>query len=341
MQTMRSTNKNICIESIRIAFIGLGERGLTALRLMLPVEGAEVAVLCDLRKEHVEAAAQLLEAQGRKRPVCVHGAEAYKQACAQTDVDLAYICSDWSSHPVIALEAMRHGKHVAIEVPAATTMTEIQELVDTARQTSRQCFLLENACFEEQLMDAVAAIRRGEIGEVVHAEGNYYHCLDDRWAPWRLEANRLRRGDLYPTHELGPICQALDIGHTDHLQTLVCMDSAALTGPEVYKELATLIRTRRGRTILLRHDVLTKQPYDRRFLFIGTRGRIELSDTGHPSHEQMTRTMNQRLIRALTTGEPFGIDLQDLASWCAVIPLSEESIRRGFAPLPFPDFSGL
>lgn len=337
-------------QRIGVAFVGLGERGRSSLRLMLPIESAEVAVLCDLSASNLAAAQQLLP-EGIS-PVCLDGPDAYRQACQLEQVDLVYICTDWTSHPQIAIEAMRQGKDVAIEVPAATTMEEIRELLRTAAASHRRCFLLENACFERQLEDAIAAIRRGDIGELVHAEGNYYHCLDARWTMWRLEMNRQRRGDLYPTHELGPICQAMDIGRSDFLETLVCMDSSALTGSNIYKErvrkeapdfqngdhTTTLIRTRRGRTILLRHDVMTEQPYDRRLLFIGTRGCIELHDTGRPSHEEMTLEMNRRLIVALTTGESFGIDIQDLATWCSIIPLSEESLRRGFAPVSIPDF---
>ena len=346
----KTTSNDIPLKRVRVAFVGLGERGRTALRLILPVEGAEVVALCDLSTENVEIARTLLP-EGVK-PSCFHGSEAHKEACRLASADLIYICSDWTSHPHIAVEAMRQGKDVAIEVPAATTMEDIKELVRTATLTHQHCLLLENACFERQLQDAIASVRRGDIGELVHAEGNYYHCLDDRWATWRLEANRRHRGDLYPTHELGPICQAMDIGRTDELQTLVCMDTNAFTGPQLYKErthkeapdfqngdhTTTLIRTRRGRTIVLRHDVMTSQPYDRRLLFIGTRGRIELCDTGRPSHDEMTLEMNRRLIAALTGGEPFGITLKDLATWCSVIPLSEESIRRGFAPVPFPTY---
>lgn len=333
---------------VRVAFVGLGERGRSALRLMLPVQGAEVVALCDISADSLRAVrAQQPEVADVR---CFAGPEAYKEVCRQPDVELVYICSDWMSHPLIAIEAMRCGKDVAIEVPAATTMEEIRQLVCTQQQTQRRCFLLENACFERQTMDALAAIRRGELGEIVHAEGNYYHCLDDRWAAWRLETNRQRRGDLYPTHALGPICQALDIGRSDELQTLVCMDSAPFTGPSLYEQrtgrpaadfqngdhTTTLIRTRRGRTIVLRHDVLTPQPYDRRLLFIGTRGRLELCDTGRPSHDEMTLQMNRHLIHSLTHHVPFGIDIRDLATWCCVIPLSEESIRRGYAAVSFP-----
>ena len=336
--------------TLRIAFVGLGERGRKALRLMLPLEGVEVVALCDLAQANVEDAWQYVA--DRNLLLMCDGREAYKQVCQTEGIDLVYICSDWASHTPIAVAAMRGGKHVAIEVPAAMTMEDIRLLIATAEQTGRQCFMLENACFELQVMEAIAAIRRGDIGEVVHAEGCYYHRLGDRWSPWRLNINRQQRGDLYPTHELGPICQALGIGTDDRLQTLVCMDSPALTGPQIYQELTgqaaadfqnadhttTLIRTSRGRTILLKHDVLTQQPYERQFTFIGTRGRIELHDQGRSSHEAMTQAMNQHLVDSLRHGTPLAISIYDMATWCAAIPLSQESIARGFAPVAFPDF---
>ena len=186
----------------------------------------------------------------------------------------------------------------------------------------------------------------------MHAEGCYYHHLGNRWSSWRLDINRQHRGDLYPTHELGPICQALGIGVDDRLLTLVSMDSAAITGPQTYEErmgeaatdfkngdhTTTLIRTARGRTILLKHDVLTEQPYERQLTFIGTRGRIELHDTGRASHDAMTQAMNRHLIDSLRNGSPLSISIYDMATWCAAIPLSRESIAHGFAPVNFPDF---
>ena len=344
-------------KTIRIAFIGLGERGRKALQLMQPVEGACVAALCDLSADNVQAALELLaatEGSAPRQPLCADGPASFHAVCQAEGVDLVYICSDWNSHVPIALEALRSGKDVAIEVPAATTMTGIRQLLTTTHETHRRCFMLENACFEQQFLDALAAIRRGDIGELVHAEGSYYHHLDDRWNPWRLDINRRRRGDLYPTHELGPICMAMDIGRSDRLQILVSMDTAAVTGPHIYKEhvreaapdflngdhTTTLLRTARGRTILLKHDVMTRQPYERQLTFIGTEGRITLNDTGRPSHDEMTLAMNRHLIESLRTEEPFAISVADLATWCAAIPLSSESIEKGFAPVPYPDFYG-
>lgn len=325
---------------VRVAVVGLGDRGCTALRLLLPVEGAEVTVLCDVVDDNVRRARTLMAPEADVQ--CISGEDGYREVCASERVDLVYVCSDWDSHVPIAVEAMTRGKDVAVEVPAATTMEGIHALVSTAERTGRRCMMLENCCFDPQVSEAIAAIRRGDIGEVVHAEGSYYHCLDERWNGWRLEMNRQRRGDLYPTHELGPICQALDIGHTDRLMTLVSMDTDAFSGPQVYYErtgrqaddfcngdhTTTLIRTARGRTIVLKHDVMTVQPYGRQLTFIGTQGRIDIRDTGRPSHDEMTLAMNRCLISALLEGRPWDISVQEMAVWCSVIPMTEESIAN-------------
>lgn len=349
----RRSVKGLCtppLGTVRVAFVGLGDRGQTALRLMANVPAARITALCDVSAEQVQAARSLLATDAGVQ--CFSGTAAYRQLCCSSEVDLVYVCSDWASHTAIAVEAMRHGKHVAVEVPAATTLEKLWQLVDTAEETRRHCVLLENCCYDPQLPATLASIRSGQIGQLVHAEGSYYHCLNDRWTRWRLDINRRQRGDLYPTHELGPICQALEVGSSDRLQTLICMDSSAFAGPETYQRhigetapdfqngdhTTTLVRTALGRTILLKHDVLTRQPYERRLTFIGTHDALTLDDQGRPSHEEMTRRMNARLIECLAKGLPTDTDVYDLATWCAVIPLSRLSIERGFAPVQFPNF---
>lgn len=338
------TNK----ESIRVAFVGLGDRGRTALRLMTAMPEVEVAALCDTIEANVQAA----RAFAQPATCCMAGADSYKTVCRLADVDLVYICSDWESHSQIALAALEAGKHVAVEVPAALTIDDLTMLLATARRVQKICFMLENCCFDSQLLKTIDDIRQGAIGEIVHAEGSYYHELADRWTPWRLEMNRRLKGDLYPTHEIGPICKALNIGTDDRLATLVSMDSAAVAGPRAYQRsmqteaadfsngdhTTTLIRTQRGRTIILKHDVQTKQPYERRLTFIGTKGRITLDDAGKTSHEEMSAAMNRHLVDVLLHGCKPQVSLEEMATWCSIIPLSSLSIERGYAPVQVPEF---
>lgn len=274
----------IYMDEVSIGIVGLGRRGQAAVERFAQMEGARVVALCDNDAEHLEEGMRL--AGGRGKPICYSGDDGYQRLCQDPQVDLVYICTDWQSHVPIALAAMNAGRHVAIEVPAATTLSEIHQLVNTSERTQRHCMMLENCCYDFFEMATLAMSRAGLFGELVHVEGGYAHPIGEKWTPWRLDINRRQRGDVYPTHGIGPLCQLLDLHRSDRMKTLVAMDTAAFTGPAVYEKFmgqaapdfqngdqtTTLIRTERGRTLLLEHNVMTPRPYSRLYQIVGTEG---------------------------------------------------------------------
>ena len=278
------------IETVRIGFIGLGMRGSGAVPRYCYIPGVEIKALCDLRQECVDYSQATLANHGLPAADSYVGEDAWKQVCERDDIDLIYICTDWLSHTPIALYAMEHGKHVAIEVPAAQTLDEIWALINTSERTRKHCMMLENCVYDFFEMTALQMAREGMFGEIIHAEGAYQHNLDpywdSYWNSWRLTFNHLNRGDVYPTHGIGPICQALNIHRGDRMKTLVSMDTdpfngpkhvAARTGKECTDfqngdQTSTLIRTEKGKTMLIEHDVMTPRPYSRMYQLVGTDG---------------------------------------------------------------------
>lgn len=279
------------IETIRVGFVGLGMRGGSAIERFMYVPHSKVTALCDVEPDRVEKSLAVTAAHGCEGVQTFSGSEdAWKQLCESDDVDLVYICTDWKSHVPIALYAMECGKHVAIEVPAATTLDEIWALINMSEKTRLHCMMLENCVYDFFEMSTLAMAQAGLFGEVIHAEGSYHHCLDPFWGAywnsWRLEFNKENRGDVYPTHGIGPVCQALDIHRGDRMRTLVAMDTKPFNGPKVYElktgkpcpefknadQTNTLIRTENGKTMLIQHDVMTPRPYDRMYQLVGTDG---------------------------------------------------------------------
>ena len=320
------------MDEVRVGFIGLGERGQKAVRRISKMAHARVSALCDTNEERMRELSKLLDFQ---TPTLIKN---YEEVCQLPDVDLIYICTDWASHTPIALTAMEHGKHVAIEVPAAATIDECWALVETAERTQRHCTMLENCCYDSYHLATLAAARRGRMGTIVHVEGGYIHPMDGRWTPWRTEANQKFRGDLYPTHGMGPACQLLGIHRTDAIETLVSMDTNAFMRSDFRNgdHTTTLMRTRLGKTILLQHNVVDPHEYTRRYHVVGTRQSVESSD-GTP-HSLMSQRMDRRLVECLHRGMPLDIDVYDVAEWCAVSELSRLSIENGSKPIAFPDF---
>ena len=279
------------LQTVRVGFVGLGMRGPDAVSRWCHIEGTDIKALCDVEADRVEACQKLLRQNGRPEAAAYSGStEAYKALCERDDIDLVYIATDWIHHAPIALYAMEHGKHVAIEVPAANTLDEIWALVNTAERTQRHCIMLENCVYDFFEIATLSMAQQGLFGEVLHVEGSYLHNLDDFWDEywnnWRLDYNRLHRGDVYPTHGLGPDCQVLDIHRGDRMDYLVSMDTKAVNGKRLVErktgkacadfangdQTSTLIHTAKGKTILLQHDVLTPRPYSRMFQVVGTDG---------------------------------------------------------------------
>ena len=304
---------------VRVGFIGLGMRGPGAVERFAQIEGTDVKGLCDVEPDRVEACQKLLEKHGRQRAIAYSGStEAYKKMCERNDSDLIYIATDWVHHVPLALYAMEHGKHVAIEVPAAMNLEEIWQLINTSERTRKHCMMLENCVYDFFELAALNMAQQGLFGEVLHVEGSYLHNLDDFWTAywnnWRLDYNAKYRGDVYPTHGIGPDCQVLNIHRGDRMDYLVAMDTKPYNGPKVVKKLmgkdcpdfqngdqtSTLIRTVKGKTILIQHNVLTPRPYSRMFQVVGSDGyaskypvnqllfrQEKLSNEDVPDHENL------------------------------------------------------
>ncbi|MBD0367680.1 MAG: Gfo/Idh/MocA family oxidoreductase, partial [Flavisolibacter sp.] len=288
------------LETVRIGFIGLGNRGPGAVMRTSKIEGVEIKALCDIRPEKANGAKKkLLESTKAFNPEVYTGGEnEWKKVCERPDIDLIYIATPWNLHTPMAVYAMQHGKHVATEVPAAVTVEECWQLVETSEKTRKHCMMLENCCYDFFELLTLNLARQDWFGEIVHCEGAYIHNLVDElfskdyyYDMWRLKQN-VRNGNLYPTHGLGPVAQVLNINRGDKMDSLESMSSDDFTLAAKAKELAakddfykpfankryrgnmntTTIRTNKGRTIMLQHDVSSPYVYSRIHIISCTKG---------------------------------------------------------------------
>lgn len=273
------------IPLVRIALIGLGGRGMKTLERYAFIHGAEIRYLVDIDEQRVLLANQELTQSGRPQAKVLIGEKAWAEACSMQDIDVVYICTEWRSHTTIATEAMRCGKHVIVEVPAATTLRECWQLVETAEKTRRHLFMAENCCYDFFALQTLEIKRRGLFGQIMHCEGAYIHNLNEyKFAPqhgdtkhnWMIHSCAQHGGNPYPTHAIGPIAQLLDFHNQDRMMRLVSLSSSITIPNECNSELGhinnTLILTERGVSILLQLDVSTNRPYNRLQMVCGTKG---------------------------------------------------------------------
>ncbi len=279
------------IDTVRVGFIGLGMRGADAVSRFTHIPGTKITAICDIDSARTANAARPVEEAGMPAPALYFGSEdAWKQLCDRDDIDLVYIATDWLNHAPMALYAMEHGKHTAIEVPAALTLEEIWQLVDASERTRKHCMQLENCVYDFFELNTLNMAQQGLFGEVLHVEGSYIHDLTEFWPlywnNWRMDYNSKHRGDVYPTHGMGPACQLLDIHRGDRITSLVAMDTEAAGAPDYIEKTTgsrpeefangdhtmSMMKTENGKTILIQHDVVNPRPYSRMYQLTGTKG---------------------------------------------------------------------
>ena len=275
------------IDTVRIAFVGVGGRGTAAVRRYTFLEGVKIVALCDLYQERLDICQDILKEAGLPAADNYLGDTAYKELCDRDDIDLVYIATDWLPHVPISLYALEHGHHVACEVPMALTIADCWKLVDACEKSRRHCMMLENCCYDFFEMSALQMAQQGVFGEVYHVEGAYIHFLSDGWdqsETWRLDYNMEHRGDNYPTHGLGPIAQVLNIHRGDRMDYLVAMDTPSYNGKAAARKFRdqdycldgdhtiSLIQTAKKKLIEIQHNVYAYRPYTRMYQITGTEG---------------------------------------------------------------------
>ena len=393
------------IPIVRIAIIGLGVRASRAILRFMHIEGVEIKALCDIIPANVKEAQETILKFRTVGADEYAGEDKWKEVCDREDIDLVYICTDWLSHTPIAVYAMEQNKHVAIEVPAAVSVDECWSLVDTAERMQRHCMILENCCYDFFELNTLNMVQKGLFGDILHAEGAYIHDLRERVfsnefgrrraGNWQNKFHTEHTGNAYPTHAIGPLCQILNIHRGDKLDYLVSMstrqqgmteyaeENYGKNSPEAQLQFklgdmnSTLIRTSKGKTILIQYDISNPRPYTRTYLLNGTKGYAQkypieqmsfysdqnkeirgenlaaiLAENCHPfirkTGEMATNLcderardfiMDSRLIYCLRNGLPLDIDVYDAAEWSCLVELTEISVKNGSMPVQIPDFT--
>jgi predicted dehydrogenase len=365
------------IPHVRIALIGLGRRGMKTLERYAFIPDASIVYIADIDQNKLNEANAKLEASNRPKAKTACGADAWKSVCLEADIDLVYICTDWDTHAEISIYAMKAGKHVAVEVPAARTIEECWSLVKTSEETGKHCFMTENCCYDNFALSTIEMYKQGLLGDITHCEGAYIHKIENLSASWMEKSCSSHGGNAYPTHGIGPIAQLLKLQGNDRMDYLVSLTSSMKCKiNEESKVNTTLIHTKNGVSILLQLDVTTNRPYNRLQTVCGTKGFVqkyplptiqlrdeETATLGEEAEKraytflngesaqiwlkgkemgvpnEMNYTMDYRLIKSLINGDPLDMDVYDAATWSCIAELSKKSAENGSIPIKIPDFT--
>jgi hypothetical protein len=387
------------METVRIAYVGIGGQGSSHVRNLLRIPGCRITAVCDIRPERTDWATKAITEKGDPAPAVYNrGPRDFERLCETEDLDLVYNATPWEWHVPIMLAAMKNGKHAATEVPAAMTVEDCWAMVEAAEKYRKHCVMMENCNYDQMEMMVYNMVRQGAFGEILHGEGGYLHDLrrikfaDEGEGLWRREWSKKLNGNLYPTHGLGPVANCMDINRGDRFDYLVSMSGPSrglqdwakehtpADSPKRKEKYAlgdvncSLIKTARGRTILVEHNTNLPRPYSRIHMVEGTKGLFQgypsrvyiegrgkddewqdaaalLEEFEHPLWKEIAATAkgaghggmdfieDYRLVKCLREGQPTDMNVYDAAALSAVIDLSVKSVGKKSAPFDFPDFT--
>ena len=280
------------MKQIKVGIFGLGIRGCNLLSQVLDVEDVKITALCDLYEERIEKGLDIIKEKGADKPLLC--TDDYHKLIAYDDVDVVMIFAAWEAHIPAAIEAMKAKKPVAVEVAGAYSIDQCWELVKTYEETKTPIMMLENCCYGRRELMLLNMVNQGFFGKIAHCDGSYCHDLREeiiggnKNKHYRLRNYMNRNCENYPTHELGPIAQYLNINHGNRMVSLTSTASKSVGLHEYVKKhhiddkelmeteftqgdiITTVIKCAHGETIKLTLGTTLPRFYSRGLAIHGT-----------------------------------------------------------------------
>lgn len=280
---------------MKTAIIGAGYRGRTLLGLLRGMPFFDVVAVADpvlgegLSGDANCAAGAALFAGLR---VYSSGAGDYRRMLADEHPELVFICSPFDCHIPQALDCLKAGCHVALEIRGGRQLGEYQPLM---AGFPGKVFPLENIIFRRDILAVREMVRAGLFGEIVSLRGGYRHDLRDELVdangvlggdargknhePWRGKLYTTENADIYPTHSIAPLCLIADI-HSLASVTSFASKAAGFRErlgagcPKITMGdiVSTVARTSDGKLLTLTHDTTLPRPKSFGIEVQGTRG---------------------------------------------------------------------
>lgn len=178
---------------VRLGLIGLGNRGTALLRACLDRPDVEVVALADAEPKHLARASGIAEKARGRRPEALDSAD---RLLERADVEAVVAALPCDLHAGVYEAAIRAGKHLYAEKPLGLTVAECDRLIaESGRRPGQAVHVGFQRRSNPRYIDGVAAIRRGELGDLIGASSSWLSSNGpigghDGWL-----ASRARSGD--------------------------------------------------------------------------------------------------------------------------------------------------
>ncbi|HPT27636.1 MAG TPA: Gfo/Idh/MocA family oxidoreductase [Bryobacteraceae bacterium] len=177
--------------TLRVAFVGVGNRGSFLLKNMLDVEGVQIVGIADIVEERARAAAAAVEAKGGKARVWT---DFRKMLDQDKSIDAVVLTTPDFTHKDFDIAILEMGKHLYAEKPLALTAADCRAVVTAAKQAKGIMQVGFQLRHDPKRNAAMKHIKAGGIGQVLMCHGIRHGGDLPRNIPWYFDKTKC--GDI-------------------------------------------------------------------------------------------------------------------------------------------------
>lgn len=171
------------MKSKRFAIIGASRIAKSHIDAILDSPNMELVAICDIVKEKAEAYAKLA------------GCNAYpnhQDMLQKENIDIVTIATPSGLHAGLAIDAMKAGKHVIVEKPAALTLEDLYAMENISLRQQVKLTCIHQLRFSPLLRYVKRLLDNGDLGKISHANVAVRWNRNDAYfkeAKWRGTKN--------------------------------------------------------------------------------------------------------------------------------------------------------
>ncbi len=177
---------------IRMGIVGYGVCRFGASFYFQDHPNVEIVAVSDLIPDRCAALAKACR--------CEKTYPSLEELIKDDKIEAVFVATDAPAHAWHCIQTLRHGKHVACAVPAVFgSLEEADQLLAAVKETGLTYMMFETSAYHNEAYAMRQIYKAGAMGELVYAEGEYYHYMDtpiDSFRGWRVGLPP----QWYPTH---------------------------------------------------------------------------------------------------------------------------------------------
>lgn len=198
---------------VRVGIVGLGF-GKEFIPIYQQYKFCEVAAICKRNEKELN---QVGNEFGIKKRYT-----SYEDMLKDEDIDAVHIVTPILDHAPMTVMAFEADKHCASTVPMATTLKELEEIVNAKNRSGKTYMMMETAVYTREYIYVEGLVKTGKLGRIQFVRGSHMQDMGlEGWPAYWLGFPPM----WYGTHAISPLLCI----NQKYADTVVCHGSGKIS----------------------------------------------------------------------------------------------------------------